>query len=670
VLDGEFPGIPATLDARPDTLDFRDRMFEPTLVEVPRRKPLEDYLSVGVPVLRQDGEGACTGFGLATVAHYLLRKRRDERDETRVSPRMLYEMAKRYDEWPGERYEGSSARGAMKGWHKHGVCAWDRWKYAPGSPDRRLTQARLRDALQRPLGAYYRVNHRDLVSLHAALAEVGVLYATATVHQGWGEVGADGVIRPSPALLGGHAFAVVGYEPRGFWIQNSWGARWGREGFGLVGYDDWLENATDVWVARLGAPVELRSRESSAISLSAAGGKSEAYAFCDVRPHVVSLGNDGSLRAHGAHGTSREDLDAIFETSLPEFARQRPGRPLKVLLYAHGGLVDERSAVQRAVDYRAALLDAGVWPISFVWKTDYWTTLKYALQDAVQRRRPEGVLDSAKDFMLDRLDDMLEPLARLLTGKASWDEMKENAVRATVSREGGVRLVLDRLTALAAEHPGMEVHVAAHSAGSIFMGALLQKLATRGPVQAGPLRGEAGLGLPVRTCTLWAPACTVEFFEATYGPLVEAGDLADLALFTLTDEAERADHCANIYHKSLLYLVSHAFEERFRMPGFRRHQGEPILGMEKFARALDGFFDGRRTHWVRAPNQEPLGSRTASRASHHGDFDDDGATLRSMLARILGDGAAQADFCFHRSAPSLRDRRKRVDQAVPVQPAI
>ena len=24
-----------TLDARPDTLDFRDRMFEPTLVEVP-----------------------------------------------------------------------------------------------------------------------------------------------------------------------------------------------------------------------------------------------------------------------------------------------------------------------------------------------------------------------------------------------------------------------------------------------------------------------------------------------------------------------------------------------------------------------------------------------------------------------------------------------------------
>ena len=42
---------------------------------------------------------------------------------------MLYEMAKRYDEWPGEDYDGSSARGAMKGWHKHGVCSDEHWRY-------------------------------------------------------------------------------------------------------------------------------------------------------------------------------------------------------------------------------------------------------------------------------------------------------------------------------------------------------------------------------------------------------------------------------------------------------------------------------------------------------------------------------------------------------------
>ncbi len=38
--------------------------------------------------------------------------------------------------------------------------------------------------------------------------------------------------------------------------------------------------------------------------------------------------------------------------------------------------------------------------------------------------------------MLDRLDDALEPLARVLSGKAAWDEMKENALAATQNTKG------------------------------------------------------------------------------------------------------------------------------------------------------------------------------------------------------------------------------------------
>ena len=134
------------LDARPDTLDFRDRMFEPTLIEVQTERPLDEYRKMKVPILDQGTEGACTGFGLATVVHYLLRTRDVIRDDDEISPRMLYNMARRYDEWPGEKYSGSSARGAMKGWHKHGVCSRSHWIY-----DRKLekqdTQA-LREALR------------------------------------------------------------------------------------------------------------------------------------------------------------------------------------------------------------------------------------------------------------------------------------------------------------------------------------------------------------------------------------------------------------------------------------------------------------------------------------------------------------------------------------------
>ena len=96
---------------------------------------------------------------------------------------MLYVMARRYDEWRGEDYEGSSARGAMKGWHKHGVCTRALWKDGEKRDD--LDQERTVDALERPLGAYFRVNHKDLVAMHSAITEVGILYATASVHEGW-----------------------------------------------------------------------------------------------------------------------------------------------------------------------------------------------------------------------------------------------------------------------------------------------------------------------------------------------------------------------------------------------------------------------------------------------------------------------------------------------------
>ena len=45
--------VQRVLDARADTLDFRDRMFEPTLIEVPTHIPLADYLAWKVPLLDQ-----------------------------------------------------------------------------------------------------------------------------------------------------------------------------------------------------------------------------------------------------------------------------------------------------------------------------------------------------------------------------------------------------------------------------------------------------------------------------------------------------------------------------------------------------------------------------------------------------------------------------------------
>jgi hypothetical protein len=56
------------------------------------REPLSDYKKI-VRILDQGTAGACAGFGLATVANYLLRNRKVWPDKTAVSPWMLYAMA-------------------------------------------------------------------------------------------------------------------------------------------------------------------------------------------------------------------------------------------------------------------------------------------------------------------------------------------------------------------------------------------------------------------------------------------------------------------------------------------------------------------------------------------------------------------------------------------------
>lgn len=649
--------VERTYNARPDTLDFRDKIYVPNLYEVPIKITLNDYQAWEVPILDQGQEGACTGFGLATVANYLLRRRKVVADPNPVSARMLYEMARRYDEWPGEEYSGSSARGAMKGWHKHGICADEHWPYQAAAQNERLTEQRTSDALNRPLGAYYRVNHKDLVSMHTAMAEVGILYATATVHEGWEKVGADGLISFPGKTLGGHAFAIVAYDQNGFWIQNSWGPDWGKGGFAQISYDDWLTHGTDVWVARLGAPVMLYKPQSIAISNSASSGKSNAYAFADLRPHIISIGNDGKLNEGGSFGTSADEVRTIFQD---DFLRVTQNwKKKRLLLYAHGGLVGEESAVQRLADYRASLMDAEVYPVSFIWHTDFWTTTTNILQDALKRRRPEGILDASKDFMLDRLDDALEPVARMLMGKMQWDEMKENAFLATTKATGGARIALQEIAKLA-KQTDLEIHIVGHSAGSIFHAPYIQALTNE-------------FGLKIESCTLWAPACTVKLFKEAYVPAIKAKKINRFALYTLTDQAEQDDHCARIYNKSLLYLVSNAFETKGRIPFFR--EGEPILGMAKFItkvldktdkkyfdQHLSDLFKAKNVDWVQSPNNESKDPKKRSTSLHHGDFDDDRPTVESTLARMLDSAKPEVktELVFNRSASSNREKREQL----------
>ena len=104
-----------TLNVSADYPDLRDRYYQPNLT------PLKPFIDPpgNLVILDQGKDGACTGFALAATINFIYRQQ--GRKQT-VSPWMLYAMAKRHDEWLGEAYEGSSCRGAIKGWYNSGVC--------------------------------------------------------------------------------------------------------------------------------------------------------------------------------------------------------------------------------------------------------------------------------------------------------------------------------------------------------------------------------------------------------------------------------------------------------------------------------------------------------------------------------------------------------------------
>ena len=47
-------------------------------------------------------------------------------------------------------------------------------------------------------------------------------------------------------LVGGHAIAIIGYNTKGFMIRNSWGKRWGENGYTLLEYKD-FDHFYELW---------------------------------------------------------------------------------------------------------------------------------------------------------------------------------------------------------------------------------------------------------------------------------------------------------------------------------------------------------------------------------------------------------------------------------------
>lgn len=636
------------LNVRPDSVDLRDWEYQPPVSSAPRdvRYPHDVR-----PILDQGDSPACTGFALAVVIEYLLV--RAGRHVEPVSPHMLYSMARRYDEWAdndsddGDSGIGSTLRGALKGWLRHGAASARLWP-APAMPEPRADACDdwWTDALKRPLGAYYRIDPRSLRDMHVAIDQVGAVLASALIHPGWEELGGEEVLpRPEdPADLplirplaggpaGGHAFAIVGYTRDGFIVHNSWGPRWGKGGLAVLRYSDWTRNAMDCWVAQLGVVTAEHEAIAAAASLRIdADGRcpvvssNPVLAAHELAPFIINMENNGRLSRRGRFRTQPSDLDALLRIHLAEACRRwniGADGVVDVAIYAHGGLSDEDAAAESACRWIPRLYEARVFPVFLMWESGAIKTLGDLIEDrlAPDRALAASALRQLRERWKEWWNQRVEAVARPL-GRPLWNEMKQNAERISTNPQSGIRQLFALHAANARGYglPAIRLHLVGHSAGAIVHSHL----------------GTAAVaaGFDLRSASLIAPAVRVDAFDRTLGrTALKSG--TRLLVAHLSDAAERAD-AAGPYGHSLLCLVSRALEDRSETP---------LLGLERHlvpARATRPW--GARMMAVASPASEITrlpselvldgSAGRSTTAATHGSLDDDPALQRLIIEMI------------------------------------
>jgi len=642
-------------DALPDPFDELDLRYRPKLQMLPR------FLDgrTGQGVMTQHGQ-SCTGHAVAALINTVTSlpptlpltgtqpPGAAPATVMHASPYMLYRLARKYDEFPGDADVGSSLRGALKGWYHHGVCDVSEWNYDT-SPEPNLVNPRfIADCMQTPLGAYYRVNARRIDDVQSALTELNAVAVSAAIHEGWRTPrrrkhdGSDiwVIWRPDdrdPDPLGGHAFLLAGYNDVGFLVQNSWGPAWGRHGYATLPYEDWLDNAYDAWVARPGVPQVGIVPPRKVIPAGSGFVVGTEMNLPRLASYVIDVTAGGLMDTKGKATSSPAQIASLatkMAADIDNWAKPANGtHKRRLVMYAHGGLVGEDLGIEiadRMIDWWR---ENYIYPVHIVWESDAVTTILGFLQQQHLDLPFGGILDG----VYEAADTLIEIAGRKI--QQLWREMKANARLASApwskpidATAPGVTAFISHLKAYQVLHPDLEVHLVGHSAGSVMLAGVVERLAAE--------------GIPVESLQLMGGAISIDEFMQDIGThLVGVPGSSNMVkrftAYDLRESYELDDVCPGppnpaVYHKSLLYFVARALE-----PDPSEHE-KPMVGLARTIAAplappsptslLD--LIGGTANLVLGPNTDPRPDHRSG-AHGHGDFDNDVDTMTSVLLRIL-----------------------------------
>jgi hypothetical protein len=257
-------------------------------------------------------------------------------------------------------------------------------------------------------------------------------------------------------------------------------------------------------------------------------------------------------------------------------------------------------------------------------------------------RRDHGVYPTV-------VEEILREFYVANVGVRIWGAMK-GETGDTFSSEAPLRggyYFAEKLAALAFSGVRPEISLIGHSTGAVFINNLLKHVNSL--QAANPPRYPTDYLF--KNIVFLAPACTFDEFSryvaAPYHSSTNGGPglYENFRMYIMSDEAECNDQLVpHVYTRSLLYFVSGVLEPS---ASGKSAPDVPIVGLQRYYTGKEPYTENSIAavrSFVTADMKRAVYSPTAvdlpglsSRALHHGDFDDDSDTLKSVQ-RLVGEG--------------------------------
>ncbi|HEY6899479.1 MAG TPA: C1 family peptidase [Puia sp.] len=236
-----------------DPKQFEKANIYESLSDDSTKNPLPEAVSLQkyAPAVGDQGhQGSCVAWSSAYGARTIA-----EAARTGENPNTLrYSPAFLYNQIGLEGCQGSYIQRAMEFMTRSGSVAYDQFPYDDKDCSRQPDQQLLEQARQNKMRGYNRLtpgdrnNAIDLRAIKENLSQgapvvIGMMVGGTYMQDMFGKDSWEPTAEDRQMLgFGGHAQCVVGYDDRknggSFLIMNSWGPKWGNNGFAWVRYRD------------------------------------------------------------------------------------------------------------------------------------------------------------------------------------------------------------------------------------------------------------------------------------------------------------------------------------------------------------------------------------------------------------------------------------------------